>query len=99
MKKFGSFAGSGNADGSPGRWVKAFAEDDVEDLRYALFDGLGVGVAVDLGGDGGLVRVADAGEGWYLAHDGATVEAFGVALDAGGEGCVDVDFDEAAETA
>ena len=40
MKKFGSFVGSSNADSSPGWRVDAFAEDDVEDFGYALFDGL-----------------------------------------------------------
>ena len=48
---------------------------------------------------GRLVGVADSGEGGDLAHESSAVETFGVALDAGGEGCVDVDLDEAVEPA
>jgi hypothetical protein len=90
-------AGSGDADGSPGGWAQAFGEDCVEDFGYAFFDGFGVGVALDLGVERRLVGVADGGEVADLADEGAVIEAFGVAVDAGGERGVDVDFDEAAE--
>ncbi len=77
--------------------MQAFGEDGVEDFGYALLDGFGVGVALDLGVERRLVGVVDGGEVGDFADEGAVIEAFGVAFDAGGKGGVDVDFDEAAE--